>query len=167
MAFEIVIPGEPHAQGRQRFRIMRAKASGKSFVQNYQPAESRDWKATAQQHMVAALAGAPPFAGAVALEVVAYFSCPRSQWRKRDPRPARWHTGRPDGDNVLKAVEDAAKGVLWVDDAQVAVARVQKVVAAQGVAPRTLVMVWELGEVTPASAVAVALFGSETEAAHG
>ncbi|MEO8604151.1 MAG: RusA family crossover junction endodeoxyribonuclease [bacterium] len=146
----IVIPGEPHAQGRQRFRIMAAKASGKQFVQNYQPAESRNWKATAQEHMRTAMGDMLPIVGAVGLEVVAYFTMPRSKWRKRDPRPAHWHTGRPDGDNCLKAIKDAAKGVLWLDDAQVAFASIQKIVAAQGEPPRVIVRVNQLPEAVAA-----------------
>ena len=43
----ITIPGEPHAQGRQRVRVVRTKA-GRTIAHQYQPAESRNWKATAQ-----------------------------------------------------------------------------------------------------------------------
>jgi Holliday junction resolvase RusA-like endonuclease len=141
---EITIPGEPHAQARPRARVIEAK--GRSFVQMYEPSESRNWKAMAHEHMQQAFGVRHPFAGAVELTVIAYFTCPRSKWRKREPRPAQWHTGKPDGDNVLKAVKDAAKGVLWLDDAQVAVATIRKIVAAQGEGPRILLRVRELAE---------------------
>ncbi|MDX2165700.1 MAG: RusA family crossover junction endodeoxyribonuclease [Deltaproteobacteria bacterium] len=146
--FEIVIPGEPHAQGRARaVPLMRngepvfQPGTRRPIIQFYDPPGSKEWKKAARTHMLAALAGAPPFSGPVSLQVVAYFSCPRSQWRKLNPRPARWHSIRPDGDNCLKAVKDAAKGVLWLDDSQVSVATVEKVIAAQGEAPRTVVVV--------------------------
>lgn len=153
MPVEIVIPGEPHAQGRARaVPLMRngepvfQPGTRRPIIQFYDPPGSKEWKKAARAHMVAAIAGAQPFDGPVSLQVVAYFSCPRSQWRVRDPRPARWHSSRPDGDNCLKAVKDSAKGVLWVDDSQVAVATVQKVIAAQGEPPRTIVIVTPLTE---------------------
>jgi Holliday junction resolvase RusA-like endonuclease len=37
-----------------------------------------------------------------------------------------WHTGKPDADNILKAVCDALNGIVWHDDSQVAFARVLK-----------------------------------------
>ena len=45
----IIIPGEPVAQKRARARIMGDRAI------IYDPKISRDWKATAQQHMIWAL----------------------------------------------------------------------------------------------------------------
>lgn len=144
----LTIPGEPHAQARQRMRIM--SVGNRQFVHGYQPAESRNWKAAAQQHMREGFGDRPPFADAVALEVTAFFTCPRSKWRKRDPRPAAWHTSRPDGDNILKAVKDAAKGVLWIDDALVAVATIRKVIAPQGEAPRLVLQVRALAPLPPA-----------------
>jgi len=155
-SLRIVIPGEPHAQGRARFRAWRAK-DGRQGVTAYDPAESRDWKATAQQHMIKALfdrcrepGGSAPIEqpsvmeGPIALNVVAFFSCPKSRHLKKGRRPECWHTKKPDGDNVLKAVKDAAKGVLWGDDSQVCVASITKLVAAQGEPPRLEILVREL-----------------------
>jgi Holliday junction resolvase RusA-like endonuclease len=82
--------------------------------------------------------------GPVELAVFAYFTCPKTDWRKRDSRPRRWHTKKPDGDNILKAIKDAAKGVLWLDDSQVARATVEKIIAAQGEAPSVQVRVRRL-----------------------
>lgn len=127
-AVEMVIPGEPVAQGRPRF-ARRGK-----FVVAFDPAKSRTWKATAQAHMAMVFPG-PPMLGPLSVEVAATFACPKSQWRKTEPRPARWHEKRPDAENVAKAVLDAATGVLWFDDAQVSRLLVLKVVGAQGAAP--------------------------------
>jgi len=125
---EILIPGEPVAQGRPRFA-----RRGRSVVA-FDPAKSRTWKASAQAHMVMAFPG-PPMRGPLSVEVAATFACPKSQWRKREPQAARWHEKRPDAENVAKAVLDAATGVLWFDDAQVSRLLVLKVVGGQLEAP--------------------------------
>jgi Holliday junction resolvase RusA-like endonuclease len=139
----IRIPGEPVGQGRGRAFYKPGLG-----VRVYDPAKSRNWKATAQQHYIDAIARAgirtPAFAeGALELEVLAVFTCARSHWRKI-PVPRRPKTSKPDGSNVLKAVEDAGNGVLWLDDQQIAVATVRRVVGAQGEAPYVEVVVREL-----------------------
>lgn len=61
-------------------------------------------------------------------------------------RPERPHAKKPDASNVLKAVEDAGTGVLWLDDAQIALLHVHKRIAAQGDAPRVELQIRELVE---------------------
>ncbi len=154
-AISIVIPGEPFAQPRQRHGLAVRRdgsmvtnpTTGRPLVRNYQPATATNWKATAAWHMRTALgSGTKPIAGAVAVEVIANFTCPRSDWRKQTPRAQRWHTkkSRFDCDNVAKAIMDAGTGILWIDDAQVASLAVIKVIASQGEAPRTLLRVHPL-----------------------
>lgn len=140
--FVIRIPGEPFAQPRARAAVI----AGRAVV--YDPKVARNWKATAQDHMqqAAEREGFFSLAEAVALEVLAVFTCPKSDHRKRDRIGRRWHTKRPDGDNVLKAVKDAAKGVLWLDDSQVARSTVVKQIAAQDEAPYVEVRVRALRE---------------------
>lgn len=135
----ISIPGEPVAQGRAR--AFAFQAGGRTQIRMYDPAKSRSWKATAQQFMRDAMVGLPTMTGPVRLTVRAYFTCPKTDCRKTQPRPQRWHTKKPDGDNVLKAVKDAAKGVLWLDDCQVCSATVEKFIAAQGEAPQIEIVV--------------------------
>ena len=135
MRLEITVPGEPVAQGRPR-GFYRPGIG----VRMYDPGKSRSWKGMAQVHMREALAaagaGSPLFAaGPVELLVVAVFTCPRSQWRKRDPLQRRPKATRPDGENIAKAVQDAGTGILWLDDAQVARLVVEKVYGAQEEAP--------------------------------
>jgi Holliday junction resolvase RusA-like endonuclease len=134
----IAIPGEPCAQGRGRAVGFR-RHDGTLGARVFDPAKSRNWKATAQGHMEAAVRAiyetlGAPYTGPVQLHVIAVFTLARSRWRKRSV-PLAWRTGKPDGDNVLKAVKDAAKGILWLDDSQVVDARIQKVTGAQGQAP--------------------------------
>jgi Holliday junction resolvase RusA-like endonuclease len=68
------------------------------------------------------------FAGEVAVTVACFFPDAR----------------RRDGDNVLKAVQDALNGLLWVDDCQVRSATVKT--AIDRACPRTEVVVDLLGE---------------------
>lgn len=120
----VVIPGEPVAQGRPRF----VRSVGRAF----DPPKSREWKAFAAALMRDACPQPFPPDVPLHLEVTAVWRCPSSDARKREPRPLRWRSKRPDVDNILKAVADSGNGVLWVDDAQIAKATVRKVTAEQG-----------------------------------
>lgn len=148
---QIVIPGDPVPQGRGRVGRWKAK-DGREGVTVRDPSKSRDWKGRAQYLMVQALGSSPfevPFAPAgtpVRLTVVAHYTCPKGDHRKREPRPARWHIKRGDLDNIVKAVKDAANGVLWVDDAQVAAITAEKWIAEQGEPGRVEVWVEPINE---------------------
>jgi Holliday junction resolvase RusA-like endonuclease len=151
----IRIPGEPFAQPRARAAVI----AGRAVI--YDPKKARNWKATAQAHMAAAWGGlAPlldqPLAGPVAIRVLAVFTCPKSDHRKRDPLARRWHTKRPDADNVLKAVKDAAKGVLWLDDCQVCLETCIKEIGAQGEAPFVEIRIRALPSTPDVYAIAMA-----------
>ena len=152
---EVTIPGEPYAQKRAR-----AARVGKG-VRVYDPAANRNWKATAQQYMRDAMMAAGrfgeveflsgklekhlnPLAGPVRLTVLALFSMPRSRWRKRVPRPAERHVKKPELDNIIKAVQDAGNGILWLDDRQVCELTARKWTLAQGEPGRLEIMVQEV-----------------------
>ena len=60
--------------------------------------------------------------------------------------PMRWHSKKPDIDNLWKAVLDAASGVLWQDDRQIVAGKTAKVIAAQGDGGMTIVTVREAGK---------------------
>ncbi len=53
------------------------------------------------------------------------------------------HIKRPDIDNLIKAVLDALKGVVWHDDSQICVLEAHKSYVAE---PQTVVTVTDLGE---------------------
>ena len=145
MSLTIRIPGEPFAQPRHRSVPLMRNGSpvlgkgGRPILVEYDPKEAKNWKATAQGHMLGArfpsgsLEGC--LEGPVELRILAVFTCPKSDHRKREPLGRRWHTKKPDADNVLKAVKDSAKGVLWLDDSQVCLESCEKHIGAQGEAP--------------------------------
>jgi len=74
--------------------------------------------------------------GPVSVVIRAFHTCPKGDRRKTKPAPLRWRAKKPDLENVGKAVLDAATGVLWRDDAQVARLVIEQYTAAQDEAPR-------------------------------
>jgi Holliday junction resolvase RusA-like endonuclease len=117
------IPGTPCAQGR-------AKASTKSGrVIMYDPEKSRNYKAFAK-YIASAVAPSTLLDGPISLNVMAVFPIPKS-WPKYKQAKARegqvFHIGKPDSDNIVKAVKDACSKVIWTDDARVCELVVMKV----------------------------------------
>ena len=133
---KIEIPGDPVAQGRPRFyRIGNG-------VRVVDPAKSRAWKKHAQTHMMQQYKQSPIESGTpVVIVVNVFFPCPKSDHRKRNPPKRRWHTKRPDLDNVIKAVKDAGTGFLWYDDSQIVEIHATKLICAQDESPRVEVRV--------------------------
>ena len=134
-----VVPGIPVAQPRQRMTVKRI--GGRPMAMNYTPADSpvNGFKATARMAARMAHSG-PPLLKAVEVQVVFVFARPKGV-PKRDGIARLRHVSKPDLDNVLKALLDALNGVLFMDDSQVQVARMEKWKAALGEQPHTLVRV--------------------------
>jgi Holliday junction resolvase RusA-like endonuclease len=129
----VLIPGQPVPQGRGRIITLAGHGAIKD------PERSRSWKGYAQEHMMRECP--KPLEGPLAVSVTAYFPCPTSDHRKRNPRPERWHTkANGDADNLGKAVLDAGNGILYEDDRQVSILVVKKLICAQGRTPQ--VQVW-------------------------
>jgi Holliday junction resolvase RusA-like endonuclease len=127
MSVVVTIPGPPGAQ--KRHRHMRY-GKGKTKIRTYDPSE--DEKKPIKWFLAAAMAGKQPFEGPLRLRVLAVFELPSSRHKKRDPVAEQWHDVRPDADNVAKLLMDAAPGIVYHNDTQVAELHVRKVFAAQG-----------------------------------
>ena len=116
---DFVVLGPPQAKERPRARIMGG------YARIYTPKKSAEYEA-----MVAEAAKRffnAPIDGPVRLRVVAVFGLPKSWSRKkREAMRGAYHTQKPDGDNILKAIEDGLNHVAWHDDSQVADARIVK-----------------------------------------
>jgi len=110
---QLMIPGKPVVQSRPRGRIQAS--GGKAFVQFYDAPRAREWKQNAALVMTSAC-DAKPLLGPVSLSVTFVWPKPKSKPAKDYPQ---WHSKRPDIDNALKALMDAATGILWADDSQV------------------------------------------------
>jgi Holliday junction resolvase RusA-like endonuclease len=113
----ILVPGQPVAKGRPKITTIGGKPRA------YTPEK------TVRYENLVALAGAKVMDGRELLEgplrltIFAHFQLPKKVSKERRAKAAAgqdWHTSRPDGDNVLKAVGDALNGIVWRDDAQIA-----------------------------------------------
>ena len=123
---KFTVPGEPYGQPRPRF----SAANGK--VHTYNTDESRIYKT--QVKLIAQTAAREQgwtFAETegIGVNIYAYMYIPQSKSKKfhaaamaGDIRP----TKKPDVDNIFKAVSDALNGVLYHDDRQILLSRVEK-----------------------------------------
>ena len=144
LRIELTIPGKPVAQGRPRFY------RGGNFVVATDPKASKVYKADiqylAQKHKennnISELLDGP-----LGLDVMAYFPCPKSRWRKTKPRTEEHHAKRPDADNVAKSIKDGLTGVFYHDDSQISELIIRKRIAAQGEAPRIEVSLYTLDDI--------------------
>ena len=114
--FDVFVKGIPRPQGRPRIvRFPNGKAGLKD------PDISRDWKNYVRM-VVGESWGRAPEEGPVALFLTFYLPIPRSWSKKRRMKALEGEilpTGRPDLDNLVKAVLDALLGVLIEDDRQI------------------------------------------------
>lgn len=108
------VNGNPNGQPRAR----AYSRGGRAGV--YDPGTADDWKYAVRK---AATENAPDkkLEGPVRLELYFYFQRPKRLLKKSSPPRAIPHTGKPDLDNLVKAVKDAItnSGVVWNDDSQV------------------------------------------------
>jgi Holliday junction resolvase RusA-like endonuclease len=117
------VPGEPKGQPRPR---AFARRMGSRFVARvYDAGTAEGWKG---QIAIAARAHVPatPLCGAMRLSIEFVFPRPRSHFRtgrhahELRPDAPTLHTGKPDLDNLIKAVKDALTVLrMWEDDCAV------------------------------------------------
>lgn len=81
---------------------------------------------------------------AIEIIITAWFARPKSKTRKTIPNLRYWHTTKPDADNILKAILDALNGLAWVDDCQIASAKIRKCVCGDGDDSGVLISIEEI-----------------------
>jgi len=114
---QFTIPGPPCPWAR----------AGKHGKVQFTPSKQRNAMAVAKDLAFQAMNGHPPFEGPLELTILAIYPWPTSMPKKRRNAPGGYFkTTKPDGSNILKLVEDAMNGVVYVDDAQIANLQVQK-----------------------------------------
>lgn len=108
----------------------------------------RMWDSQKQAKLVASLElqqqhrGRNLFKGPLHLELTFYMQMPKSE-KKREKLAARYHTIKPDIDNLEKFVLDIANGVLYGDDCIVASLTSRKI---YDVNPRTVIEIRRIDE---------------------
>ncbi len=117
----VVVPGCPQGKGRARsFVYKKGAMAGK--IGHHTPEKTRSYEGVIKSLGMDAMRAAKPFACPIRLEVSAEMPVPASwpRW-KQDMAMAGQivPTGKPDPDNILKAIMDGLNGVAWVDDVQV------------------------------------------------
>lgn len=93
-----------------------------------------------------------PLTGPIRIAVSFVMPRPNSHYRTgakadhlKDSAP-RWHTSKPDMDNLFKGLKDALKGVAWGDDSQVALygESNKRYVTGRDEAPHTVLVIEEV-----------------------
>lgn len=138
-----------HPKGQPRARAFAMKRGGQTFVRMYDPATAEGWKSliagAAKEHVPF-----PPITGPVRLEIIFYMPRPKSHYRANGdlkPNAPRCHTGKPDLDNLEKAVMDCFTNLgMWGDDSQVATKVTEKVYEGAGLPPGARISVDELNQ---------------------
>jgi Holliday junction resolvase RusA-like endonuclease len=115
------VRGTPKPAGSKRvFLVRKAGEPPRAVVTDASGTPGRDWRVTIQ-HAIAGVHPGPPLEGP--LELSCYFTVrrPLGHVGKRGLRPSApaYPATRPDVTKLLRAVEDAATGLLWADDAQI------------------------------------------------
>lgn len=147
MVIEFTAFGEPKGQPRPRAFAMRM-GNGKFQARVFDAGTAEGWKscvvAAAHPHRPA-----KPIDGPVSLELNFIFRRPKAHYytgkranEVRDNAPFEM-VGKPDADNLAKAVMDAITqfGGFWHDDAQVAHLVITKEYTAEGSSPGVVVRI--------------------------
>lgn len=114
VAIYFVVPGQPVGKGRPR-----ASSRG-GFVRMYTDAKTVKYEQIVARQATFAMHGMALLTTAISMRIVCFYRIPPS-WSKRKQMQAlngELFPGKPDADNVAKAVMDACH-VVYVDDKQV------------------------------------------------
>lgn len=130
------IPGKPFAKQRPRF----STKNGRAFT----PKATISFEQTVGT--IAARHFPEPLSGPVRIQIFATFA-PAKSWsnKKTQEHLGRYHTQRPDLDNVEKAILDGLNRIAFADDSQVAWVEKRKV---WGPSAKTVVTVEPMEEWT-------------------
>lgn len=110
------VPGLPKGKGRPKF------AKRGNFVSVRTPEETVVYENLIKTQAYQAMGDSDPFTGRVSMEARIGFQIPESWSNKKKAKAVAGEispTGKPDIDNVVKALGDAMNGVVFKDDSQI------------------------------------------------
>lgn len=122
MRIEFVIPGEPVGWQRAGENSRSGRHYTQDKTKNYERSAGWEYKKEAAKK------GASGFLRPPLVVFISAYHRPPKSWtkKKREEAFGRLWIGKPDGDNIAKAVLDGLSGISFRDDAEVAVTVVQK-----------------------------------------
>lgn len=136
----INIVGIPAPQGSMSAGVSK---SGKAFVRSDNPM-TRPWRSAVAFEAKQAMVGKLPLEGPLRLTAVFQFPRPRSHYRGKSQElkagAPLFKASKPDVSKLVRAVEDALTGIVYCDDARIAIIETQKVYADEGGPCATLVV---------------------------
>jgi len=111
---QIIVPGVPVPKGRPRVSTYMTKR-GNRITRARTPERTRNFEAQVALYARSKMARLPILHGPVAVHVDCRFALPvgGTGLEKQHDRDVGWHCGRPDADNVAKAVVDAPGSHSW------------------------------------------------------
>lgn len=122
VVISFTIYGQPVGKGRARSAVRQIR--GNTVVQHYTPQKTRNYEDAVGLAGALEMSklGLTPLACALRVELDIRIDIPKS-WSKSKQADAMCGalkpTGKPDQDNIIKAVYDGLNGICWVDDAQI------------------------------------------------
>ena len=129
----LLLPLPPFGAARVRARAIPVPGlPGKWMGSIYDDKRYTAWRDKAMPYFMAQRPGSP-LEVPLQLSLVIVMRFRKGDIRKTMFVPRKWHTAKPDTDNIVKAVLDCAERASWmVNDSQVCRMVVEKVYAAQG-----------------------------------
>lgn len=124
MNVTFTVPAVPVPQPRQRTAVIAG------HVRNYTPTRHPVTAYKATVRLAWQATGCEPFDGPVELRLVFVMPRPKSKTRKSHQPREPYTSSRNDWDNLGKSTCDALNGLAWRDDGQIAVAHVERWIAA-------------------------------------
>ena len=142
---DFFVPGIPKGAGSKRALVPINKRTGQPFrsktgrvvvsVVDDTGEKGKDWRADVKAVARQAYTG-DPLTGPLIVEMLFVMQRPKGHYRAGKPErglhPAApvWHTSKFDATKLLRSVEDALTGIVWVDDNAV-MPRVEKAYGAR------------------------------------
>lgn len=133
------VPAVPVAQPRQRVGVIHGHA--RTYLPDSHPVHV--FKAAVADSSSKAFPNGP-LTGPLLLSANFIMPRPKSMTTKRGPNARVYSSKKPDLDNLMKSLADAMNGIAYVDDSQIATARIHKTIAAANESPRVEVEILSL-----------------------
>ena len=139
---EFTVPAIPVAQPRPKATTVNGSARLYEAKKSH-PVHA--FKASVRLAFAERNQGQPPVIGPLSIHVRCLLPRPKALYWKRRPMPRLWAAKKPDLDNLLKSVLDSLSGLAFLDDSQVCLCIVEKLVCSGDEQPHVRVTLDSMG----------------------